>query len=764
MPTHAAAAHRSPVGCARPEGAAAARGGVWHATPERHRQRRNVRHTAGVAAFPVGGGRRRRGRVPALPTETKSETRGAERRDEPDRGGRQTPTRRPIFFCCFCSYFCTPPSRAPPHAALAQHTLPGWGRRQARRRPLPQNPPAPAPPAPTASRKPNRAVAGRAQTPAAAAAPPPPTPASDPPPAAVGSWRARPPTGPRRRTPCSRDGHARRPRARHGRGGRVRAGRPASCSPPAAPGRRAARVDPFCRARRRRRVADAVPPYPAPPRPAARASARVHPAPRACALAPCATPAVRLHAHSPPPPRRLRGVYLPSPPRRRRAPGPSADRRLLSAIRSPSPRPPVAVLDGTAVAAARPGRCHPRCWPWPTALFVDAAGAVADAAAAATVVPAGADVDGRRRRARDGCAGMDFATSRCAPPHHHGRYPSSQCCQRSGVLFFAPVFVDVCFLFPAPSGERRFGMCVPPACSPLFRRLPPPLSLHPPRAASPLSTLAHWLGGGARAARHGVSARGGWPGGREGAHALAPPSAPPARGVVAPPLLCIDGTAVGGLSIPVGTRVATVDRISVPVLTWMIFFFFCCSWLFVPCRSVNFPVSVLLSLRAASSIACAAPPLTAVPPALPPLRPSAAASISPRPYSGLPPATAAAVPRGRRRHGTGGGGELLPRETAMAVALTGGAAAWRVHGSPRQRRWWPPLLVVAASAPPQWRQGRVAAARGRCGGDARPAWMAAAAAFGVAAARLPARLDRRGRWGWTVGPALSVGLGDWRCG
>lgn len=385
------------------------------------------------------------------------------------------------FFFCFCSYLCTPPSRAPPHAAPAQHTLPGWGRRQARRRPLPQNPPAPAPPAPTASRKTNRAVAGRAQTPAAAAAPPPQTPASDPPPAAVGSWRARPPTGPRRRTPCSRDGHARRPRARHGRGGRVRAGRPASCSPPAAPGRRAARVDPFCRARRRRRVADAVPPYPAPPRPAARASARVHPAPRACALAPCATPAARLHAHSPPSPRRLRGVYLPSPPRRWRAPGPSADRRLLSAIRSPSPRPPVAVLDGTAVAAARPGRCHPRCWPWPTALFVDAAGAVADAAAAATVVPAGADVDGRRRRARNGCAGMDIATSRCAPPHHHGRYRLSPCHQTSCVLFFAPVFVDVCFLFPAPPGERRFGVSLPPVRRCFADSLPPSRSTLPAR-------------------------------------------------------------------------------------------------------------------------------------------------------------------------------------------------------------------------------------------------------------------------------------------
>lgn len=122
MPTHAAAAHRSPVGCARPEGAAAARGGVWHATPERHRQRRNVRHTAGVAAFPVGGGRRRRGRVPALPTERKSETRGAERRDEPDRGGRQTPTRRPIFLLFLFVFLHAPVPRPPARRTRPTHT------------------------------------------------------------------------------------------------------------------------------------------------------------------------------------------------------------------------------------------------------------------------------------------------------------------------------------------------------------------------------------------------------------------------------------------------------------------------------------------------------------------------------------------------------------------------------------------------------------------------------------------------------------------
>lgn len=133
MPTHAAAAHRSPVGCARPEGAAAARGGVWHATPERHRQRRNVRHTAGVAAFPVGGGRRRRGRVPALPTERKSETRGAERRDEPDRGGRQTPTRRPIFFVVSVRIFARPRPAPPrtPHPPNTHSQGGGGGRRAA---------------------------------------------------------------------------------------------------------------------------------------------------------------------------------------------------------------------------------------------------------------------------------------------------------------------------------------------------------------------------------------------------------------------------------------------------------------------------------------------------------------------------------------------------------------------------------------------------------------------------------------------------------
>lgn len=384
------------------------------------RGRRGARRAAAVVAVPVGGRRRQRpGATHAI--KKKSDTPPPCPADPSRRGARRDRGVRDRLFSVSLSLSflqaAVPAPPRTPHQAGARS-------RKRREPPARRHPPAAAPQ--HARRPPPPAAAvhrGRRRRLALAAA--------------VAGARA-PTTG------------GSRTRAAGGAGGRPPAGAPAIRAAPPRP-RAARRVD---------AIPNRLPPAARLPSPRGTAPPPFFPRKRAGTRSPPRAPAGSF-PDGPPlhavalfygPAYWLLCLYLPPSPRPRwRARFPPTGFYRLSATRPWSLRPPVVAPDGTAVAATGLGRCHRRCRPSPTALRVDAAASVADAAATAVVVLGGATATGSARLVRAGCTGAGVSFSCGASPHRNGRAPFGCACQLfDRCSLFWSLLTCACYVPPPP--------------------------------------------------------------------------------------------------------------------------------------------------------------------------------------------------------------------------------------------------------------------------------------------------------------------------